>query len=200
MTGYNHEHKFAKRLLMKYNPTLETDRLYLRKLSINDKNAIFDYASDPQIDKYVGWDYHKSLDDSLEFLDSIVKKYENNEPSDWGIIEKDSDKLVGTIGIFNLNGVHKYIEVGYALSRQYWNKGIMTEALGKVIRFCFEDIGVNRIEANCFTGNKASARVLEKCGFVHEGLLREKFYTKGRFNDVHLFSLLKKEWKKLSVR
>ncbi len=178
---------------MSFNPRLKTKRLTLRKVEPEDIDSIFKYASDIEIDRYVGWDYHKSIDDTKEFVDSILTKYQKDEPSDWGIIDNQAKCMIGTIGLFNYNKIHGFIEIGYALSREYWNKGIMTEALNIVNRYCYDELNVNRIEANCFIENIGSKKVLEKCGFRSEGILREKFYAKGKYNDVEIFSKIRNE-------
>ena len=90
------------------------------------------------------------------------------------------------------NGV---VEIGYSLAKWKWNQGYMTEALEKVIEYTFETMDVNRIEAMHEPENPASGRVMEKCGFKKEGLLRQRLYNKGKYVDVCLYSLLRGEWK-----
>jgi ribosomal-protein-alanine N-acetyltransferase len=177
-----------------YNPILETKRLILRRITINDAQDIFEYASDKEIDKYVLWDYHKSIDDTNKYIEDVLKKYSDNLPSGWGIVHKQKNKLIGTCGYLIINENHKFAEIGYVLSRKYWNKGVVTEAVEEVIRHSFEILNMNRIQICSAVNNIASSRVAEKVGMKFEGILRERFIMKGRYVDVKIYSLLKKEW------
>lgn len=174
--------------------TLETERLILRKLTMRDANDVFDYASRPEVSKHVTWDYHRAIADSMAFVKSILLQYEGGLPSPWGIVFKSNNKLVGTGGYHNWNIEHRRAEIGYAISSDYWNKGIMTEALKEMLRFGFEAIALNRVEALCKVENAASEKVLLKCGMKFEGILREQMFVKGGFQDLKIFSVLKSEF------
>ena len=102
--------------------------------------------------------------------------------------------MIGTIGFMWINLDYRSGEVGYSLSRAYWNQGIMTEALRAVLAFGFDTLQLNRIEAQHETDNPASGRVMEKAGMRPEGTLRAKVYNKGRFTDVRIWAVLKKDW------
>ncbi len=182
-----------------YNPTLETKRLILRKITVNDAQDIFEYASDKEIDRYLAWDYHKSIDDSNKYIEEVLKKYSDDLPGGWGIVHKQENKLIGTCGYLFINQNNKFADIGYALSRKYWNKGIVTEAVEEVIRHSFERLNVNRIQIHSVVKNIASSRVAEKVGMKFEGILRERFIMKGRFVDTKIYSILKKEWLKKQI-
>ncbi len=174
--------------------TLETNRLILRKMTLDDAQDMYEYASDPEVAKFVIWDFHKSIDDSISFLKSMIQKYENKEVSEWGIIYKESNKFIGTCGYLWWNPTHASAEVGYALSRKYWDIGIMTEAIREVIKFGFEKMGLNRIEARCKLLNIASQKVMEKVDMKFEGIMREGLFAKGFYHDLKVYSILKKEF------
>lgn len=175
-------------------PQLETKRLILRKMTLADAQDIFEYASDPEETKYAEWHYHKSIEDSISFLKSVIQKYENKEVSEWGIILKENNKFIGTCAYLWWQPAHNRAEIGYALSRKYWGKGLMTEAIKEVIKFGFEQMQLNRIEGRCIVENFASQRVLEKVGMKFEGILREQLLVKGVYRNIKLYSILRKEY------
>jgi RimJ/RimL family protein N-acetyltransferase len=85
--------------VLKNLPTLETDRLILRKITLGDAEAVFDYASDPEVTRYVIWDTHRTIEDSETFLRSVAERYENAEAADWGIVYKGNGRFIGGCGI-----------------------------------------------------------------------------------------------------
>jgi ribosomal-protein-alanine N-acetyltransferase len=175
-------------------PTLYTERLILRKLRLEDAEDVFEYASNPEVSKYVPWETHKSIEDSISFINSVLANYDKKEVSDWGIVYKENNKLIGTCGYFLWVPKHSRAEIGYAIGRKYWGKGLMTEAVKEVIRFGFERMNLNRIQATCFPENIGSYRVMEKAGMKYEGTLREQMFIKGKFQDLKLYSILRKEY------
>ena len=90
---------------------------------------------------------------------------------------------------------HARAEVGYVLSRGYWGRGIMTEAVRAVIHFGFEELHLNRIESRCIAENMASARVMEKAGMVYEGTLRGREFIKGYYRDMKVYAIRRKEYR-----
>ncbi|MCT7984679.1 GNAT family N-acetyltransferase [Laspinema sp. A4] len=179
-------------------PTLESDRLILRKMSLEDAPDLFEYASDPEVAKYTTWHPHQSLEDSHIFLNSILKKYQNHECFDWGIVHKADIKLIGTCGLVNWVLPHYHAEIGYALSQRYWGQGYMTEAVQALLAFGFQKTDLNRIQGRCKLANRPSARVMEKVGMKFEGILRQQMFIKGSFHDMNLYALVRKDWENLS--
>ena len=175
-------------------PRLETKCLILRKMTLDDAQDMFEYGADPEVTKYTLWDNHKSIEDSREFLKMAIRKYENNEVSEWGVVYKENNKFIGTCGYGWWRPVHNRAEIGYAISRKYWGKGLTTEAVKEVIKFGFDKMQLNRIEGTCFVGNIASQRVLEKVGMTFEGIIREQLLVKGKYRDLRMYSILRKEY------
>jgi [ribosomal protein S5]-alanine N-acetyltransferase len=177
-------------------PELETERLLLRKMRLDDADAMFAYASDPEVTRYVLWDTHRSIKDSESFLRFATEGYERGDFGGWGIVLKDSGAFVGTCGIeAGYAPEHARGELGYVLSREQWGKGLMPEAARAVIRFGFRRMGLNRVEARCIAENTASARVMEKVGMTYEGTLREREFIKGAYRDMRLYSILRREYR-----
>ena len=189
----------VERELLSYMPPLETPRLLLRKLTMRDAGDIYEYSRDPMVAEHVLWEAHRSIFDSRSYIRYMQRKYRMGEPASWGIVYKPAGKVIGTIGFMWIQSDNASAEVGYSLSRAYWNQGIMTEALQCVIHHGFQDMGLNRIEAQHETSNPASGAVMRKCGMLKEGTLRQRLLNKGRFVDVDLYAILRKDWRKKRV-
>lgn len=174
-------------------PSLETERLSLRKLSLDDSQDLFEYASDVEVAKYTTWEAHKSIQDSLQFIRSVLEQYEKQQVAAWGIEYRRNGKFIGTCGFISWVPHHARAEVAYALSRKYWRQGLMTEAVRAVVAFGFRTMQLMRIQAVCEVENVASARVMEKVGMKFEGTLREYMFAKGHHRNLKMYSILRRE-------
>ena len=183
-------------LFSNYMPDLETGRLRLRKLTMRDAQDIYEYSCDPQVAKYVLWEAQTSVSEARGYLRFMLRKYRLGEPASWGIEYKATGKIIGTIGFMWIQRDNASAEVGYSLHRGYWNQGIMTEALQAVLQHGFYSMNLNRIEAQHETKNPASGAVMRKCGMIKEGTLRERMRNKGRFVDVDLYAILRRDYVK----
>jgi ribosomal-protein-alanine N-acetyltransferase len=173
-------------------PSLETDRLLLRRLEADDLEDVFAYASDPEVAKHTSWPAHETLQDSREFLNYVLELYKNGEVAPWGVVLEG--KVVCTCGFLEWNRHSSRAEIGYALSSRYWGRGLMTEAVRGVIAFGFRTMNLNRIQGRCEIENIASVRVMEKAGMKLEGVLREHEYSEGNYLDIAIYSILRREW------
>jgi len=175
-------------------PTIETERLLLRKITLNDASDMFEYASNPEVSEYTMWSTHVSIEDTKYFLKSLTKMYKKRELVDWGIVHKAEKKFIGTCGFVEWSMTHSRAEIGYALSGRYWGEGYMSEAVNAIIEFGFREMLLNRIAARCEVNNIASARVMEKVGMQLEGILRQQLFVKGRYWDLKIYSILREEF------
>ena len=133
----------------------------------------------------------KDIGEAKDYCRYMTRRYRADEPSSWGIVDKKTGRLVGTIGYMNYDMDNASVEIGYSLAKWMWNGGYMTEALRRVIDYTFDAMDINRIEAQHELDNPASGRVMEKCGMRREGVLRQRLYNKGKFVDVALYAILK---------
>ena len=172
-------------------PILETERLLLRKIRASDARDFYEYASDAEVSKHSTWSAHQSLADTRLFISSILNHYEAQHVAPWGIEHKADRKLIGTCGFASWITYHHRAEIGYALARSYWSQGHMTEAVRAVLRYGFDEMQLNRIEARCKLENIGSARVLEKVGMTCEGILRQHMFIKGHYHDLKLYAILR---------
>lgn len=170
---------------------IETERLILRKLTLDDAKDVYEYASDKIITKYVTWYPHKSLDESVDFIKRHLDKYKLNEVTNWGIHHKADNKIIGSAGYMTCDFHSKKAELGYALSRNYWNQGIMTEVIKEAISFGFNTLRLIRIQALCKIENIASSRVMEKSGMEFEGILKKYHFAKNDHHDMKIYAITK---------
>jgi len=185
---------YMQELHFKGTPQLETERLILRKLNLQDENDLFEFDSDVEVSKFLSWDAHKSIDDTRNFINFVLGKYERDEAGEWGIVLKENGKLIGTISFVDYNIRNRRAEIGYVLSRKYWGQGIMPEALKRIIKFAFEEMGLNRIECFHALENEKSGRVMQKVGMSFEGIVRERLYFKNKYWDAKLYAILRSDW------
>ena len=172
-------------------PELKTDRLILRPLRMSDARDMYAYAQDPEVSRHVLWSAHTSIFQTRTFLRSAIRQYRRGEPGSFAIVLKASGRMIGTVGFMWIDREYKSAEVGYSLSREYWNQGVMTEALRRVVDFGFQEMRLNRIEAQHETDNPASGRVMAHVGMRQEGILRQRLKNKGKFVDVALYAILR---------
>lgn len=177
---------------------LETDRLILRPTSINDAEQMYNWASDPEVSKYLFWQPHADIEVTKGVLADWDKKNERLDYYHWGIVLKDTEQIIGAGGV--VGGVderHHSADLGYCLSRAYWGKGYMTEAISAMIAYLFNTVGLNRISASHDTDNVASGRVMQKCGMTFEGIRRQSHYCVRRgFYDSAYYAILKTDFEK----
>ncbi len=175
-------------------PTLKTERLILRKMKITDSEDMFEYSKDPEVTKYLLWSPHTEYSQSLEYLRFLQGRYRAGDFYDWGIVLKDSGKMIGTCGFTSLDFGNNSGEVGYVINRSYWGKGIASEALAQVMRFGFMELNLHRLEARYMAENVSSRRVMEKCGMSFEGIKRSSMFVKGIYRDIGTCSILSDEY------
>ena len=171
-------------------PTIETERLLLRRITNKDVNEIFELRSNPQTMKYIPRPLVKNTEDALEHIAMIEDKIVTNVGINWGITLKDNSKLLGIIGYYRMQPENYRAEIGYMLLPEFHGKGIIPEAVNRLITYGFEDLKLHSIEAVIDPENYASEKVLQKCGFVKEAHLKESEFYEGRFLDSVIYSLL----------
>lgn len=149
------------------NVVLETERLILRAFTYSDLEEFYEYASVKGVGEWAGWTYHKDISESLKILELFIK-----EKKTFAIFHKKDKKVIGSIGIelckHSLGKDFDKLkgrELGNVLSKNYWGQGIMTEAMKKVISYCFQELNYDFLCATYFEENFRSKRVLEKTGF-----------------------------------
>lgn len=176
-------------------PTLETERLMLREVTMEDAPDMLSYLSDEKVAHQMGVEPYltaKSVEEEISWYTSI---WENGTGIRWGIMLKQTDTIIGSCGFLNRETKHSRAEIGYELHPAYWRRGIASEAIEAVVQFGYYHLQLERIEAIIDPLNVPSQKVLEKHGFEREGLLRHYEYNFGRFNDVYIYAGIKSDFR-----
>jgi ribosomal-protein-alanine N-acetyltransferase len=173
-------------------PELITQRLLLRKITPADADEIFFLRSDAEVLKYLGREPCASRQEAEAFIERITNDLNNNDGVAWAItLKSQPEKMIGQIGFWRMDKAAYRSEVGYVLNPAYWRKGIMKEALGSVMEYGFNTMGLHSAEARISPANIASASLLESSGFIKEGYLKESFCFREEFEDTVIYSKVK---------
>ena len=177
-------------------PVIATERVVLRWVSKDDIDSLYEVFSDPQVMRYWSTAPFTNRDDAVKLQREIATGNETNTLIKWGLALRDSDRLIGTTTLFNLNLDNGRAELGYAMGRAHWGKGLMNEALQALVSHAFKEMQLRRLEADVDPRNDASIRTLERLGFQREGYLRERWHVNGEIQDALFYGLLRREWTK----
>lgn len=179
-------------------PVIKTERLILRQVRLEDVQDYYNMTSDPEVARYYDWDGPETVKVAKRILDNDIKKYNKKKAIKWAITLKNKDVLIGTVFFFRFV-CQSRAEVAVNLSRKYWGKGIITEAMEAVVAFGFEKMGLHRIEALVNPNNIGAIRTLEKAGFEREGVLRKysPHLSRKKFLNVAMYAILKEDYIKL---
>ena len=175
--------------------TLETDRLILRRFRLDDaENMYRNWAASEKVTRYLTWEPYQNIDDVKGYIQSVIDLCEKPDHYDWVIEYKELGQVIGSIGVIWLREDVAACEIGYCLGDAFWGKGIMPEALSEVIRFLFEEVGMNRIQATHDVNNPNSGRVMAKCGMQYEGAMRQASRNNQGICDSVMRAILKEDF------
>lgn len=175
---------------------LETERLLLRRVSVEDVHEVLALRGNPETMKYIPRPIIKTIEEAMEHINMINDKIDANIGINWAITLKGSTKLIGIIGHYRIQPENHRSEIGYMILPEYNGKGITTEAIKAVINYGFEQMQLHSIEAVIDPENSASEKVLQKNGFVKEAHILENELWEGKFWDTVIYSLLRRNFKK----
>ena len=173
---------------------LVTDRLILRRFTMDDAmNMYRNWASDPEVTKFLTWKTYESPETADTILKIWVENYEQPDFYQWAIELKEIGQPVGSISVVRLNNKVESAEIGYCIGRKWWKQGITSEALERVMRFLFDEVGVSRVEARHDVNNPNSGKVMQKCGMTLEGIHRQADMNNQGLCDEACYAILKNE-------
>ena len=169
---------------------LETERLILRKLRMEDVYEYYERLfGDADVTRYMNFEPHQDISESLESLQRRLDRYEEDDCYCWAVAEKEEDSLIGLVKLTRFDPRDNSCSFAFMLGCNYWNKGYGTEVLKAVLRFAFEELELERIVADHMAPNRASGRVMEKCGMKHIGTEPEKYQKTGRRYDALVYEI-----------
>lgn len=171
-------------------PTLYTSRLVLRQIGQNDLERVYRGLSDPAVIQYYGVSYH-SLAATQAQISWYHALYAQQTGIWWGLCTPENPTLFGACGFNNMSRQHSKSEIGFWLLPEYWHQGLMSEAAAACIDYAFEQLRLHRLEAYVETPNRASAGLLQKMRFTHEGTFRDYEFKNGQFIHIAVYSRLR---------
>lgn len=170
------------------------DGIKLRWLTADDTPALLEIFSDPEVVRYTSLPVHETEADVQRLLGNIENGFQDGSLFQWGI--EHGGRIVGTCTLAEINRAHKRATLGFILGRAFWGRRIVSRAVPLLVGFAFLQLKLHRLEADADPRNTASIRALERMGFQREGLMRERYFSAGEWQDGILFSLLEGEWGK----
>jgi RimJ/RimL family protein N-acetyltransferase len=180
---------------MGYFKTLSTARLTLRPPQRGDEEALFALHSDAEVMRYFSEPPWTDPERAARQIDDDAAAFERGDFFRFAIVLTETQRMIGNCTLFALHRQNRRAEIGYALQRQCWGKGYMNEALEGLLAHAFNDLDLNRLEADIDPRNEASKVCLERLGFISEGFLRERWIVGGEVCDSALYGLLRRDWK-----
>ena len=177
--------------------TIETPRLILRQACMADAEPMFhNWAGDPEVTKFLTWPAYQTVDTAHVRLAVWIENYEKPDYYQWMIVPKALGQPIGSISAVKHNDSVAKAEIGYCIGKAWWHQGIMTEALGAVMEYLFDEVGMNRVEARHDPKNPHSGAVMRKCGMTYEGTLRQADRNNQGICDMAVYAMLAQDRKK----
>ena len=172
-------------------PELQTGRLLLRQLTLNDTRGVYQLRSNEDVMKYINRPLTRTLEEAAAWINVVTETLKKNDGITWCICLKEAPAThIGSIGLWRIEKENYRAELGYMLEPALQGKGIMYEALQAVLAYGFKDLQLHSIEAQLDPQNTASSALLKKAGFVQEAYFRENYCHNGQFGDTAVYSLL----------
>jgi ribosomal-protein-alanine N-acetyltransferase len=175
-------------------PVLRTQRLVLRQITESDGDGLFRIFADDEVTEHYAWGTFTSVEQGHDLAARTAGQFSRREAIRWGLLPPGSTQIIGTCGYTRWVQDSHFAVLGYDLARDYWRRGLMSEAVAAVLRLGFEQLSLNRVEATVMAGNTASATLLGRAGFSREGVLRERALKHGTFRDVWMYGLTRSDW------
>ena len=175
-------------------PTLTTARVVLRPIETSDAAAYFAIFSDPETTLYWSRPPMQQMAEAEAYVAQVIDAFHTRRAFQWAIAQPGDPTLVGHCALHRVDLDHRRAEVGFVLSRSLWGSGLMSQALARLVAFAFESMQLHRLEADVDPRNARSLVLLARHGFRQEGMLRERYWVNGEWQDTAMLALLRPEW------
>lgn len=173
---------------------IDTARLVVRPVREADLPALLEVNSDEAVTALLPYARWTSLDDGRAWLERMAAIEAHGSATQLVVVDKAALRAIGTCLLFRFEEASARAELGYVLGRAHWGRGLMGEALAGLLDHAFTAMGLRRIEAEVDVRNRPSSRLLGRLGFTREGVLRQRWFTKGEARDMEMHGLLQNEW------
>jgi RimJ/RimL family protein N-acetyltransferase len=171
-------------------PVIDAERLRLRAPQADDVEPLFGLFSDPQVMRYWSRPAMRERIEAERYIEQIHDGFRKRQLINWIIADPNSDRLLGTCTLYDLQLEHLRCGIGYALLPRCQGQGVASAAVELAFQWATQWLGLHRVEADIHPGNQASRRMLQRCGFRREGLLRQRFVTASEIQDSEIYARL----------
>ncbi|WP_058302986.1 GNAT family N-acetyltransferase [Gorillibacterium timonense] len=166
--------------------SLEGQKIRFKPMSVEDAQAIHDYASDELVSRFIGWRLMKTANETKEYVEVMMERERAGTHYYASIVLQSTQEVIGTAMIFHFDEEANHAEIGYVFHRDHWGKGYGTESVAMMSDFAFEILQLHKLHASVVDANGGSARILEKNGYQLEGRLKDHYYIEGTYYDALL--------------
>lgn len=173
---------------------ITTPRLAIRLVREEDLPSLLEMNADDSVTRYLPYESWRGMADAQEWLGRAAARLAAGEAWQFVIVQRASGRVIGSCLLFHFDLPNGRAEIGYLLGREHWGAGYMQEAAAALVDYAFGTAGLRRLEAEIDPRNEASARLLERLGFIKEGHLRQRWNAKGEISDSGLYGLLRGDW------
>ena len=180
---------------MKMSIELTGRKITLRTLKKSDADSIYKYVRSPDIPRYTFVPSPYMKEHAIGFIKRSHIWRRNGTSYIFGIVPHDAGEVVGTIGLHDVSAVHKKTEIGYWLGKKFRGQGYMQEAIELVLKFCFSELKLYRVQATALLDNVISQKLLKRCGFKYEGRHRNFLRQRKRIKDAHMYAITKEDYR-----
>jgi [ribosomal protein S5]-alanine N-acetyltransferase len=179
-------------------PTLRAPGVELRWLTLADAPALFEIFSEPEVVRFLGVPRLRSRADADRRILDTHAAFNDRTLFEWGLVSTEwgaaPGAVLGTCTLADISWPNRRAQLGFALGRAHWGRGLMSRAVPLLVGYAFESLGLHRLEADADPRNAASLRLIEKLGFRREGYLRERYIQEGEIQDAVFYGLLRADW------
>lgn len=169
-------------------------RVHVRAVRESDLADLLQVNGDPEVTRFLPYATWTSLDDAAAWLARMTSLGASGTSQQLAVVHNADAVVIGTVLLFRFDEASARVELGYVLGRRWWGQGLMREALSALCTHAFTAMGIRRMEAEVHAGNGASQALLQRLGFVREGILRARWVSRGTAYDTHLYGCLATEW------
>lgn len=169
------------------------DNFYLREQKYSDAEDFYNYIAKPEVKQYILSTIPKTLDEAKEEIIYWIDLFYRKTGIYWAIANKETNQMIGAIGFHDLNYFNNRAEISYDLDLDHWGQGIMSKAMNTILKYGFEIMGIERIQASTIKVNLASIKILERNGFNFDGTLRNFRLHKGKYYNIEMYSKLSRD-------
>jgi len=167
--------------------SLEGEKVYFKALNIEDVQEIHDYASDPEVSRFIGWNLMNTVHETRKLIETMLDRDSAGTHFYASIVLKSTQEIIGTAMVFNIDKEANKAEIGYVIHRNHWGKGYGSEIVALMTDFAFQSLHLHKLYAYVVDANIGSARILEKNGYELEGRLKDNYFIEDKYYDALFF-------------